>query len=62
MLFLARTLQIVGILEMGYGLFVGILQDLQAGQGGLALDLRHALIGGACFLAGWLIQRSKKQG
>lgn len=61
MRFLARTLQIIGILEMGYGVFAGILQDLQAGQGGVALDLRHALIGGTSFLAGWLIQKKMKQ-
>ena len=62
MFLLARTLQVIGILEMGYGLFVGIFQDLQTGQGGLVLDLRHALIGGACFLGGWLIQKWKGQG
>ena len=60
MFILARTLQVIGILEMGYGLFVGVLQDLQTGQGGLALDLRHALIGGGCFLAGWLVQKRIK--
>jgi hypothetical protein len=57
MSYLARIFQVIGILEMGYGLFNGVMQDLSAGEGGLALNLRHASIGGAFFLAGWLIQR-----
>ncbi len=61
MFLLARTLQIIGILYVGYGLFVGVFQDLQTGQGGLALDLRFAAVGGACFLGGWLIQKWKGQ-
>ena len=57
MSYLARTLQAIGILEVGYGLFNGVFQDLSAGEGGLALNLRHASIGGAFFLAGWLVQK-----
>ena len=59
MSYLARTLQAIGILEMGYGLFVGVFQDFSAGQGGLALNLRHAATGGAFFLAGWLLQKGQ---
>jgi len=61
MSYLARILQVIGILEMGYGLFNGVILDLGAGEGGLALNLRHALTGGAVFLAGWLLQRRQGQ-
>ena len=60
MRYLARFLQLIGLLEMGFGLFTGVLQDLSAGEGGLVVNLRHALIGGALFLAGWLIQKSQR--
>ena len=57
MLFLSRVLQFIGILEVGYGLFNGVIQDIDTGEGGLSLNLRHAMIGGAIFLFGWMIQK-----
>ena len=51
MLFLARVLQLIGLIEVGYGLFVGF------SEGDIGREIRFAAIGGAFFLAGWLIQK-----
>ena len=48
---LARGLQLIGLLEVGYGLFLGLY------EGNIGGELRYAAIGGAFFLAGWLIQK-----
>ena len=51
MFYLARVLQLIGLVAMGFGLFVGFY-EANTGQ-----EIRLAAIGGAFFLAGWLIQK-----
>ena len=48
---LARAMQFIGLLEMGYGLFIGLY------EGDIGREIRFAGIGGALFLIGWLLQR-----
>ncbi|MCY3767353.1 MAG: hypothetical protein OXH06_18200 [Gemmatimonadetes bacterium] len=48
---LARTLQLAGLIYMGYGLFVGLYEE------DIGRELRLAIIGGLIFLAGWLLQK-----
>lgn len=47
----ARGLQIVGLIEAGFGLFIGLY------EGDLKQELWHGGIGGVIFLAGWLLQK-----
>ncbi|MDA0746020.1 MAG: hypothetical protein O2954_05835 [bacterium] len=54
MMILSRALQLVGLLEMGYGLFIGLY------DGDIGRETRFAAIGGAIFLAGWLLQKRLK--
>ncbi|MCZ6633951.1 MAG: hypothetical protein O7G87_11140 [bacterium] len=51
MFYLARVLQLIGLVEMGYGLFVGFY------EADIGREIRLAAIGGAFFLAGWLVQK-----
>jgi hypothetical protein len=48
---LARTLQLAGLIYMGYGLFVGLYEE------DIGREVRFAVIGGLMFVAGWLLQR-----
>ncbi len=48
---LARTLQLAGLIYMGYGLFVGLYEE------DIGRELRFAGIGGLMFVAGWLLQK-----
>ncbi len=48
---LARALQFIGMLEMGYGLFIGLY------EGDINREIRFASIGGLLFFVGWLIQK-----
>lgn len=48
---LARALQLVGLLEVGYGLFIGLF------EGDIRRELWFTALGGAIFLVGWLIQK-----
>ena len=48
---LARALQFIGLLEVGYGLFIGLY------EGDISREVRFAGIGGALFVLGWLLQK-----
>ncbi len=54
MMILSRALQLIGLIEMGYGLFIGFY------EGDIGREIRFATIGGAIFLAGWLLQKRLK--
>ena len=41
----------IGLIEVGYGLFIGLY------EADIGRELRYASIGGALFLAGWLLQK-----
>jgi hypothetical protein len=51
MRFLARVLQLLGLVESGYGLFIGLHEQ------DIVRELKFAAFGAVLFLAGWLIQR-----
>jgi hypothetical protein len=48
---LARTLQLAGLIYMGYGLFVGLYEE------DIGREVRFAILGGLMFAAGWLLQK-----
>ena len=51
MLLIARILQLLGLIEAGYGLFIGLYeQDIRR-------ELIHAAFGSAIFLIGWALQK-----
>ncbi|MBI4553019.1 MAG: hypothetical protein HY710_12215 [Candidatus Latescibacteria bacterium] len=52
MLILAKTLELVGILEVTYALVMGIAGELSE-----ARELTILAIGGAIFTLGWLLER-----
>ena len=47
----SRVLQVLGLIEMGYGLFIGFHEE------DIGRELRFAALGGILFLTGWLIQK-----
>ena len=49
--YLARGLQLIGLAEVGYGLFIGVF------EGDIGREIRFAALGGLIFLAGWLVQK-----
>ncbi len=51
MRFFSRVLQLLGLVEAGYGLFIGLHEQ------DIARELKFAAFGAVLFLAGWLIQR-----
>ena len=46
-----RLFQLIGMIVLPIGLLVGLLQD------NVALEVRLLFVGGAFFLAGWLMAR-----
>ena len=46
-----RFLQLIGMILLPYGLLVGLLRD------NIQLEVRLLFIGGAFFVAGWLLAR-----
>jgi hypothetical protein len=46
-----RLLQLIGMILLPYGLLVGLFRD------NIQLEVRLLFIGGAFFLAGWLLAR-----
>ena len=51
MRFFARGLQLLGLVEAGYGLLIGLYEQ------DIVRELQFAAFGAVLFLAGWLIQR-----
>ena len=51
----ARGLQMIGLIEVGFGLFIGLYES------DLTQELWHGGVGGAIFFAGWLLQRRPGQ-
>ena len=49
--YVARGLQMIGLIEVGFGLFIGLY------EGDLKLELWHGGIGSVLFFAGWLVQK-----
>lgn len=51
---IARILQLLGLIEAGYGLFIGLYEQ----------DIRRELVfgafGGILFLIGWMLQKRTK--
>ena len=52
-IFFGRFFQLVGMVILPIGLFVGLFRD------DVALEVRLLFIGGAFFLVGWLMARKK---
>jgi hypothetical protein len=50
---LGRFLQMVGMVILPIGLFVGLFRD------NVALEVRLLFIGGAFFVVGWLVARQR---
>jgi hypothetical protein len=50
-----RFLQIVGMVILPIGLIIGLTRDA------VQLEVRLLMIGGAFFLAGWLMARKREQ-
>ncbi|MFQ5692575.1 MAG: hypothetical protein ACE5IM_05980 [Nitrospinota bacterium] len=50
---LGRTLQILGMIYLGYALYLGIVLE----RGGMAAEYKWLLIGAAVFFLGRLIER-----
>ena len=48
-----RLFQLIGMIILPIGLLVGLVQD------NVALEVRLLFIGGAFFLAGWLMARKR---
>ena len=48
---LARALQLAGLLVVGYGFFVGLV------EADIRRELLLTAVGGGVFLVGWLIQK-----
>ena len=48
-----RFFQLIGMIILPIGLFIGLLRD------NVALEVRLLFIGGAFFLVGWLMARKK---
>jgi hypothetical protein len=48
-----RFLQMVGLVMLPIGLFIGLV------RGNIALEVRLLFIGGAFFIVGWLIARQR---
>ena len=52
-LLLGRFFQLIGMLLLPLGLMIGLFRD------NVALEVRLLFIGGAFFVAGWLMARKK---
>ena len=53
MLFLlAKTIQLIGMATVGFGLYVGLVKEH-----GMMQELRLLLAGSSIFLAGWFLQK-----
>jgi len=50
---IGRLFQLIGMIILPIGLLVGLVQD------NVALEVRLLFIGGAFFLAGWLMARKR---
>lgn len=51
MRFLARALQLIGLLEVAYGLSLGLFES------DIRRELWYSAIGGGIFFVGWLLQK-----
>jgi hypothetical protein len=51
--FFGRFFQLVGMVILPIGLFIGLFRD------DVALEVRLLFVGGAFFLVGWLMARKK---
>ena len=49
--FLGKSLQLIGICNVGFGLLYGLTNE-----GGLRFELRMLIVGSAVFLIGWVIE------
>ena len=49
--FVARILQLLGLIEAGYGLFIGLY------EADIKRELMFAAFGAVLFLIGWLLQK-----
>ena len=55
MLFFARLLQLLGLIEAGYGLFIGVYEN------DIKRELTFAAFGTFLFLVGWWLQKRASQ-
>ena len=54
MIFVARIIQLLGLIEVGYGLFIGLY------EGDIKRELMFGAFGSVLFLIGWMLQKRAK--